>query len=419
MNRPLTAVLLLLCTCLLGVSLAQAGNWPAWRGPNGTGVAQEKNLPVQWSKEKNVAWSVAMPGEGNSTPIVWGDQVFVTCATDGGKMRSLMCYHRDDGKLQWAKTVVCRAEEKTHKTNPHCSASPVTDGERIIVWYGSAGLYCYDMEGNEQWKLDLGKFEHIWGNASSPVIYKDTVILNAGPGMRTFLAAFDKKTGEEKWRRTLADATSKTVDELRGSWSAPVLYQHGGRDLMALSMPKHLIAFDPESGDTVWTCEGLSLLSYSSPLVGDGVVVGMSGYHGPAIAVKTGGMGDVTETHRLWLHDNKNPQRVGSGVIVDGHIYILNENGIAWCLDLESGEKQWEERLGGRSWASMSHVDGKLYVSNQDGTTYVLEVNPQECKVLAENHLDELTRASHAFSNGQVFIRTYKQLWCIEAKGAE
>ena len=419
MNRPLTAVLLLLCTCLLGVSLAQAGNWPAWRGPNGTGVAQEKNLPVQWSKEKNVAWSVAMPDEGNSTPIVWGDKVFVTCATDGGKMRSLMCYHRDDGKLQWAKTVVYRAEEQTHKTNPHCSASPVTDGERIIVWYGSAGLYCYDMEGNEQWKLDLGKFEHIWGNASSPVIYKDTVILNAGPGMRTFLAAFDKKTGEEKWRRTLEDATSKKVDEFRGSWSTPVLYQHGGRDLMALSMPKHLIAFDPESGDTVWTCEGLSLLSYSSPLVGDGVVVGMSGYHGPAIAVKTGGMGDVTETHRLWLHDNKNPQRVGSGVIVDGHIYILNENGIAWCLDLESGEKQWEERLGGRSWASMSHVDGKLYVSNQDGTTYVLEVNPQECKVLAENHLDELTRASHAFSNGQVFIRTYKQLWCIEAKGAE
>ena len=219
--------------------------------------------------------------------------------------------------------------------------------------------------------------------------------------------------GEEKWRRTLEDATSKKVDEFGGSWSTPVLFQQDGRDLMALSMPKRLIAFDPKTGDTVWTCSGLSLLSYNSPLVSPAAVVGMSGYHGPAIAVKTGGKGDVTESHRLWWHQNKNPQRVGSGVIVDGNIYILNENGIAWCLDLESGEKLWEHRLGGKTWASMSHVDGRLYVSNEDGTTYVLEVNPEECKVIAENHLDELTRASHAFTNGQVFIRTYKQLWCI------
>ena len=232
--------------------------------------------------------------------------------------------------------------------------------------------------------------------------------------MRTFLACFDTETGEERWRRTLEDATSKKVDEFRGSWSTPVLFQQDGRDLMALSMPKRLIAFDPKTGDTVWSSGGLSLLAYTSPLVGDGVAVGMSGYHGPAIAVKVGGEGDVTESHRLWLHSNKNPQRVGSGVIVDGHIYILNENGIAWCLDLESGEKQWERRLGGKSWPSMSHVDGKLYVLNQDGTTFVLEVNPDECKVLAENRLDELTRASHAFSDGQIFIRTYEHLWCIE-----
>ena len=305
-------------------------------------------------------------------------------------MRSLLCYHRGDGKLQWAKTVVHRAAERTHKTNPQCSASPVTDGERVVVWHGSAGLYCYDMEGKEQWNVNLGEFEHIWGHASSPVIYKDSVILNAGPGMRTFLAAFDKQTGDEQWRRTLEDATSKKVDEFRGSWSTPVLFEQGGRDLMALSMPKRLIAFDPDTGDTVWSCEGLSLLAYTSPLVGDGVVVGMSGYHGPAIAVKIGGEGDVTESHRLWLHENKNPQRVGSGVIVDGHIYILNENGIAWCLDLMTGEKKWEERLGGKTWPSMSHVDGRLYVSNEDGTTYVLEVNPDECSVVAENHLDEL-----------------------------
>ena len=285
MKRTLMALALY----LLAANFANGDNWPAWRGPHGTGVAEESDLPLKWSQDKNVAWKTPLPGPGNSTPIVWGDRVFVSCASDGGKMRSLLCYHRDNGKLRWAKTVVHRAPEKTHRTNPHCSSSPVTDGERVIVWHGSAGLYCYDMEGNEQWKQNLGQFDHIWGNASSPVIYEDSVILNAGPGMRTFLVCFDKAMGEEKWRRTLEDATSKKVDEFRGSWSTPVLFQQNGRDLMALSMPKRLIAFDPKTGDTVWTCGGLSLLAYSSTLVGDGVVVGMSGYHGPAIAVKTCG----------------------------------------------------------------------------------------------------------------------------------
>ena len=396
------------------ISTAQGGNWPAWRGPNGTGVSDEKDVPLEWSKEKNVAWKVDMPGEGNSTPAIWGQRVFVTCASDGGRMRSLMCYNRTDGKQLWAKTVAYRTAEKTHKTNPYCSSSPVTDGKLVIVWHGSAGMFCYDMEGNEQWKEDLGEFEHIWGNAASPVIYQDSVILNAGPGMRTFLVCLNKRTGKQLWRRTIDDATSRKFDEFRGSWSTPVLFQQDGQDLMALSMPKRLIAFDPTSGETVWTSAGLSLLAYTSPLVSDDTVVGMSGYHGPAIAVRVGGKGDVTETHRLWLHDKKNPQRVGSGVIADGHIYILNENGVAWCLDLKTGEKKWEERLGGRAWGSMSHVDGKLYVSNQDGTTYVLEASPEDCKVLAENRLDELTRASHAFSDGQVFVRTYQHLWCIE-----
>jgi outer membrane protein assembly factor BamB len=245
------------------------------------------------------------------------------------------------------------------------------------------------------------------------VIFKDLVILNAGPGMRTFLTAMNKDTGEEVWRRTIEDATSEKVDEFRGSWSTPVLFQDKGRDLMALSMPKRLIAFDPTTGETVWESAGLSLLAYTSPLVSAEVIVAMSGYHGPAIAVRTGGAGDVTESHRLWVQENKNPQRVGSGVLVDGYLYILNEDGIAWCLDAVTGERKWEKRLGGRSWSSMSHVDGRLYAINMDGTTFVLEANPAECKVLAENHLDELVRASHAFSDGKILIRTYQHLWCV------
>jgi outer membrane protein assembly factor BamB len=389
------------------------GDWPAWRGPRGTGVADEKNVPLKWSQESNIAWKAELPGEGNSTPIVWGDKVFVSCASDKGRLRSLLCFSKQTGEQLWAKSVHYPKAELTHDTNPFCSSSPVTDGERVIVWHGSAGIYCYDLDGREQWKKDLGQFEHIWGNASSPVIYKDLVILNAGPGLRTFLLAMKKDTGEEVWRRDVEDATSQKVDEFRGSWSTPVLYQEKGRDLMALSMPKHLIAFDPLTGETVWQSTGLSLLAYTSPLVSDEAIIAMSGYHGPAIAVRPGGMGDVTETHRLWQQENKNPQRVGSGVLVDGHVYIFNEDGIAWCLSAVTGERKWEKRLGGRSWSSMSCVDGRIYAMNMDGTTFVLEVNPNACKVLAENHLDEMVRSSHAFSDGRIFIRTYRHLWCI------
>lgn len=398
---------------LHAASFVMAGNWPAWRGPLGTGVSDEKNLPVEWSQEKNVAWKVALPGEGNSTPIIWDDKVFVSCASDKGRMRSLICFNKATGEQLWAKTVQYAKAEKTHETNPYCSSSPVTDGERVVVWHGSAGIFCYSLMGEELWQQDLGEFDHIWGNASSPVIYKDLVVLNAGPGMRTFLIAMKKDSGEAVWRRTIADATSEKVDEFRGSWSTPILYQEKGRDLMAISMPKFLIAFDPLTGDTVWQSAGLSLLAYTSPLVSDEAIVAMSGYHGPAIAVKPGGTGDVTESHRLWQQEDKNPQRVGSGVLVEGHVYIFNEDGIAWCLDAVTGERKWEKRLGGRSWSNMTYAEGHIYAINMDGTTYVLEATPAECKVIAENHLDELVRASHALSDGKIFIRTYQHLWCI------
>ncbi len=404
------------CWILLITSSLGAENWPGWRGPQGIGTTTETGFPLQWSQEKNIRWRVALPGPGNSTPIVWADRVFVTCATDKGKQRSLICFDRKTGKQQWKQSVAYEAVEVTHKTNPQCASSPVTDGQQVVAWFGSAGLCAYTMEGKQLWKRDLGKFDHIWGTASSPIIFEDLVILNGGPGLRSFWIAIDKKTGQDAWRWEPPEAKSVKVDEFRGSWSTPVIHGTGTDALMFLSMPMRLYAVEPRTGKVRWSCGGLSKLVYTSPLVTRDTVTVMCGYHGPSLTVRRGGKGDVTASHRLWLLEDKqhNPQRVGSGVVVGDHVYILNEPGIAWCMELKTGKKLWQQRLGkGNSWSSMCYIEGRLYIVNTAGTTFVLEPSPEACKVLAENPLDELTRGSQAFSQGQIFVRTYEHLVCI------
>jgi outer membrane protein assembly factor BamB len=400
---------------LLAVS-AQAGDWPQWRGPKGIGVSDETKLPLTWSKTDNVKWRVALPEDGNSSPVVIGDKVLLTCPDNKGTSRMLLCFDRKTGNELWRKSVEYTDREAMHNTNPHCSPSPATDGERVVVWHGSAGLFCYDLAGKELWRKDLGKFDHIWGYGSSPTIHGELVFLNAGPGTSSFVVAFDKQTGNEVWRKSYPKMTASKPGEYRGSWSTPVVVGEGDDTLLLLSLPNTLWAVKPATGDEVWTCQGLGDLVYTSPLVDGDVVVAMGGFHSPAIACRLGGKGDVTETHRLWHHKERNPQRVGSGVAINGHTYILNENGIIWCLDTKTGEKTWEERLGGNSWGSMSHVDGRLYVQNMQGTVFVFATNPEKLEVLAENKLGEGSRSSPAFSNGEIFVRTFDALYCIAAK---
>ena len=271
-----------------------ADDWPTWRGPKGDGHCPDTGFPLQWSATENVKWKVSLPGPGNSTPVVAGQRVFVSCASNAGRVRSLICYQRDTGSKVWQQDVEYADDEPSHPNNPYCSSSPVTDGERVIVWHGSAGLHAYDVDGAKLWSRDLGKFQHVWGNASSPVIYRDLVILNAGPGLSAFVVALDKRTGADVWRRDFPDMVSQKVDEFRGSWSTPVVASLGGQDLLLLSLPQRLHALDPLTGSDVWSCDGLGKLTYASPLPAEEAIVAMSGYHGPAMGVKPGGQGDVT-----------------------------------------------------------------------------------------------------------------------------
>jgi outer membrane protein assembly factor BamB len=392
-------------------SASYADNWPAWRGADGQGQCREQNLPLKWSTTENVKWKVPMPHDGNSTPAIWGDKLFVSQANQGGTIRSLMCLARADGQLLWKKDVAFAEKESTHGTNPYCSASPAVDGERVIVSHGSAGMYCYDFAGKELWKKDLGKLEHTWGNASSPVLHGNLAILWCGPGTRQFLLAVDKATGEKVWEHTEPGGKNGFY----GSWSTPIIAKVGGRDQLVLSVPRKVKGFDPKDGKELWSCDGLTDLVYTSPLYGDGVVVAMSGYGGAGLAVKVGGAGDITGD-RLWHHP-RNTQRVGSGVVLGEHVYILEENGTPHCYELKTGQEVWKvgQRPSATSWGSMLAADGRLYVLNQNGDTVVFAASPKY-ELLATNRLGERSNASIAVSNGELFIRTYKHLWCIADK---
>jgi outer membrane protein assembly factor BamB len=414
--------------CLLLALTGLAADWPAWRGPSGDGQAPQTDPPLKWSATENVRWKMPLPDQGNSTPVVWGDRVLVTQASQkthwppkpsaGGlasaERRSLLCFSRQDGRLLWRQEVAYTQQESTHPTNPFCSASPATEGERVIVSHGSAGLYCYDFNGQELWRRDLGKFEHIWGNASSPVLYKHLVILWCGPGERQFLLAVDKTTGKTVWQHEEPGGDYGKGGNWLGSWATPIIVRVSNRDELILGVSEKVKAFDPLTGKELWSCRGLGKLVYTSPVCSpDGIVLALGGFHSPALAVKAGGSGDVTDTHRLWHHAQRNPQRIGSPVIVGPHAYLLNENGLAQCLELTTGKDLWsKERASGSSWGSMVHAAGRLYVTNLAGETFVFKASPQY-ELLARNRLGERTLASVAVADGELLIRTYRHLWCI------
>jgi outer membrane protein assembly factor BamB len=385
---------------------------------------------VKWSKTENVKWRIPLPERGNSTPIVWGERVFLTQAA--GNDRLLMCLHRDDGRLLWKQGVTTREKEPTHETNPYASQSPVTDGERVIASFASDGLFCYDLEGKELWRrTDLGRQIHIWGAGTSPVIHGDLCFLNFGPGETTYLLAVEKKTGKTVWKHDeetgygkspAADAPAsekRSPNTYIGSWSTPVLMTVAGKDQLLMSWPRRLAAHDPTTGAELWRSSGLNPLVYTSPIYEKEIVVAMGGFGGSAIAVRTGGSGDVTESHRVWHHP-RSPQRIGSGVVYEGHIYIHNDPGTATCLELNTGRTVWEQRLRGQSaagqnWSSVMLSEGKCYTINQGGDCFVFRASPQ-FELLSTNPLGEPSNSSIVPSNGELFIRTHKNLWCIAEK---
>ncbi len=413
---------------LISVGQLRADSWPSWRGAaSGSGQSKDKNIPREWSKDRNIKWRVSLSDAGNSTPIISGDRVFITLAEDKGKLRSTLCFERGSGKLLWKKSITYNEKEKTHPGNPYCSASPVTDGEIVVVSYGPAGMVAYDFEGNEKWKHNLGPISHIWGNSSSPLLYKDLCIHYHGPGEGGYLIALEKKTGKTVWKYDEPDwDPGVRTDGFRGrdgkgvigSFSTPILVKVGDdRDELVMSFPMEMQGFDPDTGKRLWSCEGLNPLIYSSPIAGDGIVIAAGGYYGNTIAVTAGGSGDVTGKNRLWYLERHNGG-IGTGVMKDGLYYYPDSGGSVHCLDTRTGETRWSAKLPGtgRSWGSFLLAGDLVYALSQGGETVVFKANPKELEMVAQNDLGEKTNSSPAVSDGEIFLRTHEALWCIGRK---
>ncbi|MDA0282724.1 MAG: PQQ-like beta-propeller repeat protein [Planctomycetota bacterium] len=418
MFKSFVSVLTVTAVCGVGV----AADWSGFRGPNGNGISDAKSVPIEWSVDTNILWKVALPGQSNGSPILSNGRVFLTSAEDDGKARHLHCYDAKDGSSLWAKTVAFDKVMPTHKTNLYGGTTPASDGERVVVWHGSAGLYCYDIDGKELWNRHFGDFRHQWGYGTSPVLRDGKVILHSGPGAKVFVAALDLADGKTIWQTDEPQAgngETNTAGKYMGSWSTPVILQSGDKALAVCSMATRVNAYDLESGDIVWSCDGLrgpkGDLCYTSPVIAGDVCVAMGGFNGPAIGFRMEGSGDITATQRLWRVDQKTPQRIGSGVFLDGLIYMANAGpNILQCIDPETGDVVWQERApGGAHWSSLVAADGHLFVTDQSGTTHILKASREGLNIVASNKLGESSNSTPAIADGRVFLRTFRNLYCV------
>lgn len=425
---------------LLNFEASAMGDWPQWRGPSGQGISTEKNLPTTWTATKNIKWKTPIEGRGHSSPIVWGKKIFLTTALDGEvvpgrtpgvthKMSDgsdfvhpdavgadlkhtfkVICLDRETGKILWERVAYeGPVHDSRHKKASFASSTPATDGKYVFAFFGSEGLYAYDMNGKLMWKQDLGKL----GTASvgygvSPILYGNLVIMQCDEsGFNSFIAAFDKKTGKEVWR------APRKVDV---TWSTPVLVKAGKRTELVASAAEAIVSYDPLTGKELWRHKGLESNAVNTPVVSNDMVVITSGYPKKiTLALRGGGSGDVTGSKQLiWSYD-KGTAYVPSPILYGDYLYLMAGNGTLTCLDAKTGKVAYE---GGRVpkpipfTASPVAYEDKVLITSEEGETFMVKAGPKH-EIIGTNSVGEPVFASPAIADGNIFIRGVNHLFAI------
>lgn len=399
-----------LLTVLAGPACVEAqSNWPRWRGPSQDGHSSETGLPTRWTPDE-VQWRVPLKGRGQSSPIIWGERIFLTTAVDEGRQRVVMCLDRSDGRLLWEHVVWTGEPEMSHTMNGWASASCVTDGERVYAFFGrGGGLHCFAVEGDSLWQRDLGRFvmETDWGTAASPVLVDGLVIQNCDADEDAYLIALDQQTGEVAWR---------TPRENYRGWSTPVLIETSVRQELVLNGHTGVRAYDPATGKELWYCQGFNGRGSPTVTPADGLLHVVNGLSGDTYAVRPGGNGNVTSSHMAW-HAPRKGRDLSSPIVVNGTLIISGlRSAIITAYDAQDGRELWKERVGGQISASPISWNGKAFFVSEAGDTLV--VDPQASPpIVARNTVEsepgELFRSCIAPSDGQVFLRSDRALYCI------
>jgi outer membrane protein assembly factor BamB len=415
-------------------------NWHQWRGPYMTGESPDGDPPIEWSETKNVKWKIAIPGRGHATPIIWNDTIFVLTAIETDKdtgaaeqsestpqahrgmpttrtMKihkfAIFALDRLDGKILWEQTLKEEVpQEGTHEMGSWASHSPITDGENVYAYFGSRGLYCLDMKGNLKWDRDFGQLNKRmnFGQGSSPAVYGDKLIVNWDHEGQSFIIALDKKTGKDVWKVDRDEHTS---------WATPYIVEVSGKQQVITSATSLIRSYDLETGKLIWQCSGMTQNAIPTPFAADGILYVMSGFRGNALlAIRLeDAKGDITDTEAIvWKHDKDTPY-APSALLVNNYLYFLrSNNGILSCFNAKTGEAYYTgQRLEGMGnvFASPLAASDHIYIVGQKGTMYVIK-HGQEFEVLAKNTLDDNFNASPVVIGKQLFLRGYKNLYCIE-----
>jgi outer membrane protein assembly factor BamB len=422
---------------------AERATWAGWRGPEGQGVSREQGLPVEWSATKNVAWKAALPGHGHSQPVVWGDRIFLTTDVEGEVVRpgakgvrhvadgqefvhpdgvgadrrhtlKVLSLNARTGRILWERTVwEGTPYDSRHRKGAYAAATPVVDGQRVISWFGSEGLYAHDFRGRLLWSASVGGIATMGvGVGTSPVLYGDLVILQCDEdnGDRSFIVAFDRETGREAWR---------APRRVQVSWGTPVLVRAAGRDELVTTGTEWIIAYEPLTGKGLWRAKGLESNAVPSPVVAGDIVVLSAGYPAKlAMAIRAGGEGDVTASRVLWRYA-KGTAYVPSPIAYGDHVYLVTDKGLVTCLDVRTGEVRYE---GGRVpvaatfMASPVAYDGRLLLASEDGDVFAIKAGPVH-EVLGTSAMGERIAASPAIAGGRIYIRGARHLFAIGAGG--